>query len=247
MTSITQSNPPLPPRETLPTMYDLPSENSEESGLADEFHFLQPLLLYLTFQPHNWTPELVYSAVDINLYYTITNPLWYKRPDWLGAVGIPRLYEQRDMRLSYVTWQEQANPYVVAEFLSPGTDKEDLGETESKPNEPPTKWQVYEQILRIPYYFIFSRYTDEVKAFHLVGGHYEGMETYQGRWLLPELELSLGLWQGSFEGIERLWLRWYTLEGEMISLATEKLTQAQLREEKLATKLRELGINPDEL
>jgi hypothetical protein len=32
-------------------MYDLPSENPEEKGLPDDFHFLQPLLLYLTFQP----------------------------------------------------------------------------------------------------------------------------------------------------------------------------------------------------
>ena len=26
-----------PPRETLPTMYDLPSEDAEEPGLSDEF------------------------------------------------------------------------------------------------------------------------------------------------------------------------------------------------------------------
>lgn len=30
------------PRETLPTMYDLLSEDSEEPGLPDEFHDLQP-------------------------------------------------------------------------------------------------------------------------------------------------------------------------------------------------------------
>jgi hypothetical protein len=29
---------PRPPWETLPTMYDLPSENPEEPGLPDEFH-----------------------------------------------------------------------------------------------------------------------------------------------------------------------------------------------------------------
>ena len=46
---ISQTEPPLPPWETLPTMYDLPSENPEEKGLPDDFHFLQPLLLYLTF------------------------------------------------------------------------------------------------------------------------------------------------------------------------------------------------------
>ena len=33
-----QSDPPLSPRETLPTMYDLPSEDPEEPGLPDQFH-----------------------------------------------------------------------------------------------------------------------------------------------------------------------------------------------------------------
>ena len=39
------SNPPLSPRETLPTMYDLPSEDQEEPGVPDEFHNFQPELL----------------------------------------------------------------------------------------------------------------------------------------------------------------------------------------------------------
>ncbi len=26
---------------------------------------------------------------------------------------------------------------------------------------------------------------------------------------MPRIELGLGLWQESFESIERLWLRWY--------------------------------------
>ena len=33
-----QTAPPLPPKEALPTMYDLPSENPDEPGLADDFH-----------------------------------------------------------------------------------------------------------------------------------------------------------------------------------------------------------------
>jgi hypothetical protein len=33
-----QTDPPRPAKETLPTMYDLPSEYPEDSGLPDEFH-----------------------------------------------------------------------------------------------------------------------------------------------------------------------------------------------------------------
>ncbi len=246
MISIPQSEPPLPPSETLPTMYDLPSEK-------DDFHFLQPLLLFLTFLPVNWSQEQVYSAADLNLYYDVRHPQWYKRPDWFGVVGVPKLYEGRDLRLSYVTWQEGVNPFVVVELLSPGTEEE-LGETESKANKPPTKWKVYEQVLRIPYYIVFSRYTNEIQAFHLVGGHYQAVDITQGTVPIPELGLSLGLWFGSFRNIDRLWLRWFTLEGELIPVPEEELTvakqeaeAAQRKIEKLAEKLRELGVNPDEL
>ncbi|NES73756.1 MAG: Uma2 family endonuclease, partial [Okeania sp. SIO2D1] len=39
MTNISvQHEPQLPAKETLPTMYDLPSENPEEPGLPDQFH-----------------------------------------------------------------------------------------------------------------------------------------------------------------------------------------------------------------
>jgi Uma2 family endonuclease len=242
-------------------MYDLPSENSEESGLPDDFHFLQPLLLYLTFQPTNWNLELVYSSADLNLYYDVQHPQWYKRPDWFGVVGVPKLYEDRDLRLSYVTWQERVNPFVIVELLSPGTEAEDLGEKESEQNQPPTKWEVYERILRVPYYIVFSRYTNKIQAFCLVGGHYELMHFTDGYLRMPELGLMLGLWQGSFRDIERLWLRWFTLKGKLIpvpeeeaiaatkraSIAEQEAAQARKRAEQLAERLRQLGVNPEEL
>ncbi|BAY28470.1 hypothetical protein NIES2107_02990 [Nostoc carneum NIES-2107] len=251
---IPQSDPLLPPWETLPTMYDLPSENPDEPGLSDYFHFLQPLLLYLTFQPINWNPELVFSAADLNLYYDIQHSLWYKRPDWFGVVGVQKLYKGEDLRLSYVTWQEPANPFVIVELLSPGTEDEDLGNKQNATDKPPTKWEVYERILRVPYYIVFSRYTDELQAFQLVGGHYEPMNLTDGRLLMPEIELSLGLWQGSFRDIERLWLRWFTLAGELIPEPAEEARQAKQEAEQakrkaaqLAERLRQLGVNPDDL
>lgn len=248
-----QSDPPLSPRLTLPTMYDLPSEDPEEPGLPDEFHIYQPQLLRETFYPPQWQPQLVFTATDLNLYYDFTHPNWYKRPDWFAVVGVPHLYEERDLRLSYVMWQEQVSPFVVVELLSPGTESEDLGETRSSDESPPTKWQVYEQILRIPYYIVFSRYTDQLQAFRLIGGHYEPAEVTQGL-LVPELSLTLGLWRGSYQNIDRLWLRWLTAAGNLIPTPDEQVTAAQQqaavaqqRAEQLAARLRELGVNPDEL
>ena len=76
--AIKQTNPPRPPHETLPTMYDLPSENPEEPGLPDEFHYLQPQLLSTTLQLANYSADEVFSVGDMNLYYDVRHPNWYK-------------------------------------------------------------------------------------------------------------------------------------------------------------------------
>ncbi len=251
-------SPPLP-HHTLPTMYDLPSEDPEEPGLPDTFHELQPQILQLTFIPQGWESDQVFSATDLNLYYDLQHTLWHKRPDWFGVVGVDRFYNQQDLRLSYVLWQEQVSPCMVVELLSPGTEDEDLGQTSSEPHQPPTKWQVYEQILRVPYYAIFSRYTNEFRAFQLIGDRYETVDVSNGGLLIPELGLSLRLWQGRYRRFNRLWLRWMTLEGELILLpeeeaeiakqqateAQQQAAEAEQRAAQLETRLRELGIEPD--
>jgi len=70
-----QTDPPRSPRETLPTMYDLPSEDPEEPGLPDAFHDYQPQLLRDTFHPPRYTPDRFFVASDMNLYYTVHH-LW---------------------------------------------------------------------------------------------------------------------------------------------------------------------------
>jgi Uma2 family endonuclease len=196
----------------------------------------------------------VFCGSDINLYYDVKHPNWYKRPDWFGVVGVPRLYEERELRLSYVIWQEGVNPLVIVELLSPGTEDEDLGQKVRELGKPPTKWEVYERILRVPYYVVFSRYTNEMQPFCLVGDRYQQAELRNGRLLIPSIELSLGLWQGSFQGVDRLWLRWMTLDGNLIltpeeeaATAQKRATNAEERADRLAARLRELGIDPDEL
>lgn len=116
--SIEQTDPPRSPKETLPTMYDLPSEDSNEPGLPDEYHYLQPQLLSATLRLTQYPADQVFSVGDMNLYYDSRNPLWHKRPDWFLVLGVPRLYEQKDMRLSYVVWQEGVSPFMIVELLS---------------------------------------------------------------------------------------------------------------------------------
>ena len=240
--------------ESLPTMYDLPSEYPGEPGLPDEFHLWQAHLLSDTCHPPNYPTNRVLKAIDLNLYYDANHLNWYKRPDWFVVVDVPKLYQERDLRLSYVMWQEKVSPLVVVELISPGTEEEDLGLTEQEPNKPPTKWRVYERILQVPYYFVFSRYTNELRTFRLVNHRYREQILTEPRFWIPELELGIGLRSHSYQNLQRPWLRWYDADGNWIPTPEESAIQerqakesAIQRAERLAHRLREMGINPDEL
>lgn len=69
-----QPNSPYPPQAPLPSMYDLPSEDSEEPGLPDEFHAFQPQLLRETCHPPTHPAEMVFVGTDLNLYYDSRHP-----------------------------------------------------------------------------------------------------------------------------------------------------------------------------
>ncbi|MEA5468364.1 Uma2 family endonuclease [Spirulina sp. 06S082] len=218
-------------QNNLPTMYDLPSEDPEEPGLPDEFHALQPNLLSQTLRSPRHPREDCFLATDLNLYFDVKNPRWYKRPDWFLVLDPVRGCEQQDLRWSYVIWQELISPFLVVELLSPGTESEDLGQTVREANAPPTKWEVYEQILEIPYYVVYDRYVNEFRAFHLRGGRYQALALPDGRLWFEELELGLGVWQGRFDGVQGLWLRWYDRHDVWIPSLSERAEEQQQRAE----------------
>ena len=254
---IEQDDPPRSPKDILPTMYDLPSEDPEEPGLPDEFHDLQPQLLSRTLSLSGYSRENCFTASDLNLYYNVRHPLWHKRPDWFLVVDVPRLYEQRDLRRSYVLWQEGNPPTVVVEFLSPGTEAEDLGrfcegmaedslieaanavvsngDNQATQAKPPGKFEVYETRLRVPYYFVYSRYTQRLRYFKLEGGQYQEQSLNPETPLvwLEDLEIGLGIWQGEFEGVTAAWLRWCDQAGNWLLTDTEQ-AQQQLEQERQA-------------
>ncbi|MEQ8385827.1 MAG: Uma2 family endonuclease [Coleofasciculus sp. A1-SPW-01] len=244
-----QTNPPQDPKKVLPTMYDLKSEDPEEPGLPDKYHLLQARFLEDTFCPPNYPTDHIFVASDLNLYYNPRQTNWYKRPDWFAVVGVDRLYEQRDLRMSYVVWQEEVNPFVVVELISPGTEKEDLGQTLREANQPPTKWEVYERILRVPYYIVFNGRTNQLRAFQLMGSRYTELDVSEPRVWMDDIQLGLGLWQGFYGECDRTWLRWYDAQSNWILTPSERERQGVERErrrvERLVEQLRSLGVEPD--
>ncbi|MFM7437119.1 MAG: Uma2 family endonuclease, partial [Snowella sp.] len=217
------------PQEQLPTMYDLPSEEIGDSGLPDQYHFWQGELLSETFVPPNYPSNQVFVACDLNLYYTLDHTLWYKRPDWFAVVGVERFYRKNEPRLSYVIWQEKVPPFVLVELLSPSTEKEDLGLSKSKPGKPPDKWQVYEKILKIPYYVVFDGQRNYLRLFKLINGSYQAEDVSKGEYWFAEIQLGLKLVFGKYQGLNRLWLRWCDAGGNLIPTSNERAEQEKQR------------------
>lgn len=170
-------------------------------------------------------------ASDLNLYYDSNHLKWYKRPDWFLVVGVPAVETQEELRLSYLLWQEQVRPLLVLELLSPGTEDEDLGRTTRKTERPPTKWQVYQDIVQIPYYLIYNRYDNQLIGFRLNGGRYERLELTEAKLWIEEIELGIGVWSGNYEGIEGLWLRFYDRNSEWIPTPSEQTQLERQRTE----------------
>jgi Uma2 family endonuclease len=251
-------------------MYDLPSEDPEEPGLPDEFHDLQPQLLSRTLRLTGYPSDRYFTASDLNLYYDVKHPLWHKRPDWFLVVDVPRLYDEHDLRRSYVIWQEGRCPEVAIEFLSPGTEAEDLGpfnaiapsanparaRRQASPTQPPGKFEVYERYLRIPHYIVYSRYTRQLRYFQLIGGQYQeqALNPQSPLIWLDDLGIGLGIWQGTFEDVPSAWLRWCDAEGTWLLTDTEQARlekeqaqlekeQAQLEKEQAQTQLLQAAEN----
>lgn len=57
--------------------------------------------------------------------------------------------------------------------------------------------------------------------------------------------LGLTLWQGVYEGQEDTWLRWQDTEGNLILTGQENVAKERARADRLAAKLREMGVELD--
>jgi hypothetical protein len=64
---------------------------------------------------------------------------------------------------------------------------------------------------------------------------------------LDGIGLGLTIWEGEFEGITCHWLRWCDQDGKLIPTGKEGRLAEAARADKLAAKLRELGVDPDSL
>jgi hypothetical protein len=132
-------------------------------------------------------------------------------------------------------WEFGKAPDVVIEIVS-----------NTRGAEKSTKRNEYARA-GVAYYIIYDPLNnlagDVLEVYELRAREYERRPD---TWL-PAIGLGVTLWEGIFEGRHDTWLRWCDREGMVIPTGAERAEIERQRVERLAAKLRELGVDPDRL
>ena len=235
--------------------------------LADDFQLpndfgaddTQPLIAAALRQPLTEIPELIQDALILSHFpicaqISLSSSKDEKRiickaPDLMYVKPVnPK--KNSPIRRTYTPHREGGVPQIVMEFLSETYEEEYSIELMNRVG----KWLFYEQIIEIPRYIIFRIITGELDVYVLESERYkEKHPDENGRFWIPELNLFLGVWEGTHESRTGYWLRWWNSEGELLLWSEERAQQERLRgdreydrAQRLAEKLRQAGISLDD-
>ena len=237
---------------------DWPPSNqySDEPPLETTLHLRQMMLLLNCLQWLWKDRDDFFAAGNLSVYYS---PRKRKDEDVRGPDFFVALDTQPHPRRSWTVWDEGGKyPNVIVELLSESTAEVDRT----------TKKQLYADIFRTPEYFWYDPDSQEFQGFALIRGKYQPIDPNDKGWMWSE-QLQLYL------GIHKEQLRYFSSEGVLVPTpdeaaivaqekaviaqeeaanaqeeaanAQEALSSEQRKAAKLADKLRELGVDPDEL
>jgi Uma2 family endonuclease len=195
---------------------------------------------------------------DSGIYWRLMEPpeKGAEAPDWFYVPNVSPLLDG-EYRRSYVLWKEFVAPLIAIEFVS-GSGKEERDATPPSETEKAGKFWVYEQAIHIPFYAIFDAWKDLLEVYRLLDGRYvKLLPNDRGHYAIPPMGVELGLRLEN--GVD--WLRWWDDEGNLLLTGDERAVQAEAiaiqerliadqerqQKEKLASYLRSIGINPDDL
>jgi Uma2 family endonuclease len=207
--------------------------------------------LYSSWTAPHHTPFLV--AANVGVYASVHKPAIV--PDVMLSldVEVPRDWWEKNHRC-YLLWEFGKPPDLALEIVS---DRDGL--------ELSAKLRQYARIA-VHYYVVYDParlLSDEpLQCFALHGGDYELLD----RPWFDRLQLGLALWNGVYELRDDQWLRWVDAQGVPVPTGAERAEHEAKRAEhaleraeheakraehaleraqKLAAKLRALGIDPD--
>ncbi|MEP7342106.1 MAG: Uma2 family endonuclease [Acidobacteriota bacterium] len=229
--------------ETLVTEDDTPVDNwfseRQRQLLVDPLDNWHPV-------DETGAPRKFLAGSDVGVFWMLRQPPLV--PDMFLSLDTQLEVEKpsdwwRKKNRSYFVWEHGKAPDAAIEIVS-----------NSKGNETGTKWRDY-ALMGVTYYVVFDpglHLKDEVlRVFKLEGRRYVNFYDTQ----FPDLGLGLTLWEGIYKDSPvTTWLRWCDENGEVFPTGAELAAKAQaelVREaekaELLAAKLRELGVDPDQI
>ncbi len=234
----------LPSSTELPCSDDIPVDNEDQNLLPNYLLFLLQRI---------WADRLDwFFAVDMAIYHTTgANPRVPVVPDAFLSLGVDRK-KNGESRLSYVMWEENETPPVmVLEMVShtPGGEYD-------------RKLEIYRR-LGVLYVVVYNpRYWQRERhqpfeVYKLMDGAYQ-LQIGEPFWM-PEVGLGIGRHVLTLGGLEQEGLSWFAVDGipypsaeqlaqqaeQLAQQAEQRQQQAEQDRERLAAKLRELGVDPD--
>lgn len=186
---------------------------------------------------------------------------------------VPDMFLSLDVQVADDWWAKENRSYFIWEFGKPPDVAIEIV-SNRRGGEAISKSARYAQ-LRVTYYVIFDPQhlvqPEDLRVYELNGGRYRQRRDHR----LLQIGLRLTIWEGIYEDKHDHWLRWCDDEGNLLPTGAELASQAQAqtavaqqqaavaqqqavqaqqqaaqerrRAEVLAAKLRELGIDPDQL
>lgn len=101
---------------------------------------------------------------------------------------------------------------------------------------------------RIPFYGIYDCSRSSIELYHLVDSRYQPMTANKrGHYPIPLMGVELGIWRGEHESMELPWLRWWDDQGNLLSTGDERAEREKQRADRLAERLRQMGVDPNEV
>ena len=218
----------LPTKSTIITWEKLPDDFILPDEPVD--NNLQPLLaaaLRESLELAGLILESMLIASNFGLCATVKTQTVVKAPDWVYIPSVKPI-PSGTIRRSYTPHLEGEIPTIVLEFIS----ETEGGEYSINPHYPYGKWYFYEQILQVPVYGIFQPKTGELEIYRLNQGKYEQqLPDENNRYWIKELNLFIGIWQGTKAEFTTNWLRWWDKSGNLLLWGSELVEQEKQRAE----------------
>ncbi|MCC3409093.1 MAG: Uma2 family endonuclease [Microcoleus sp. PH2017_10_PVI_O_A] len=214
-----------PSPEERQKFYQPPADNELKELIPG---LLKAILLIIWAERMDW-----FLGLNMGIYQDSDQE--YIMPDAFLSLDIERFYHE-ELRPNYQLGDENIIPSFVLELLSGTYHHKYTG-----------KWEKYKD-LGILYYVVYSsrrRCDPRFEVYKLINGSYE-LQPGNPVWM-PEIGLGIGCERGNYSGVTREWLYWYDADGKRYLTPEEQVKELAQRADRLAERLRELGIDPDNI